>query len=82
MANPADPPHHRGPAMQRFARPSIFRHRLSRREGPLKSTKFYYPAKVFQSLSVTAMNMIRTLVFPPDRRAVRIARPVHMQAAK
>jgi hypothetical protein len=82
MANPADPPHHRGPAMQRFARPSIFRHRLSRREGPLKSTKFYYPAKIFRLLSNTAMTMIRILVLSPDRRDVRIVRALRMQAPR
>ena len=82
VANAADPPWCRGPAMQPFAHPSIFRHVLSRRDGPLKSTKFYYSAKLFCSSLVTAMNMIRTFAFPYDRRAVGTARPDRMQAPK
>ncbi|MEP6563658.1 MAG: hypothetical protein ABJB10_00880, partial [Mesorhizobium sp.] len=78
----ADLPRCLGPAMQPFARPSIFRHALSRRDGPLKSTKFYYSAKVFWSLSVAAMNMIRTFAFPHDRRPVGIACRGRMQAQK
>jgi hypothetical protein len=68
--------------MQPFAHPSIFRHALSRRDGPLKSTKFYYSAKLFQSLSVTAMNMIRIRFFALDRCAVRTALALCLQAAK
>ncbi|MFC3324756.1 hypothetical protein [Mesorhizobium cantuariense] len=82
LANPADPPHRSGPAMQPFARPSIFRHGLSRCNGPLKSTRFYYPAKIFELLSDTAMSMIRIFVFLSDRHAGRVAHPVRMQAAK
>ncbi|WP_143748348.1 hypothetical protein [Mesorhizobium carmichaelinearum] len=76
------PLHHPGSAMQRFAHPSISRHGLSRRDDPLKSTKFYYPAKIFRLLSTAAMTMIRTLAFSPDRRDVRIVRAIRMQALR
>jgi hypothetical protein len=68
--------------MQRFARPSIFRHRLSRGNRRLKSTKFYYPAKIFELISTNAMIMIRNPAFHPARHAKQGARPVRMQAAK
>jgi hypothetical protein len=80
-ANAADPPHRGGPAMQPFARPSIFRHRLSRCNGPFKSTKFYYPAKIFQLISTNAMIMIRNPAFHPAHHAKQGACPVCMQAA-
>jgi len=81
-ANPACRTMRGGPAMQPFAHPSIFRHRLSRGNGPLKSTRFYYPAKVFELLSTAVMIMIRIPAFPPACRAVRVASPVRVQAAK
>ncbi|MER9304956.1 hypothetical protein [Mesorhizobium sp. M0496] len=68
--------------MQPFAPQSIFRHCLSRGNGPLKSTRFYYPAKIFELLSTIAMNMIRNPAFHPARHAGRVARPVGMQAKK
>jgi hypothetical protein len=37
----------------------------------LKSTNFYYPAKIFELLSANAMIMIRTPRLSPDRRAAR-----------
>ncbi|WP_136617987.1 MULTISPECIES: hypothetical protein [Mesorhizobium] len=79
-ANPADPPHRSGPAM-RFALPSIFRHRLSRGNGPLKSTKFYYPAKIFELVLTNAMIVIRNPASHLARPAKQGARPVRMQAA-
>jgi hypothetical protein len=63
-----------------LAHPSISRHGLSRCDDLLKSTKLYYPAKIFRLLSTAAMTMIRTLVFSPDRRDVRIARAIRMKA--
>jgi len=45
---PAAAPPRRDPAMQPFAHPSISRHGLSPCGGPLKSTRFYYPAKIFR----------------------------------
>jgi hypothetical protein len=71
-----------GLAMQPFARPSIFRHGLSRRNGPLKSTTFYYPAKIFELLSTTAMVMIRNPVFHLARRAARVAPPACVRAPR
>jgi hypothetical protein len=79
VANAADPRWYRRPAMQAIAHPSLSRHGLSHRDGPMKSTKFYYPAKIFRLLSTTVMTMIRILVLSPDRRDVRIAR---MQAPR
>jgi hypothetical protein len=66
--------------MQPFAHPSISRHGLSPCGGPFKSTRFYYPAKIFRLYMTTAMTMIRTLSSLPDRRAVRTARTARMQA--
>jgi hypothetical protein len=78
----ANPRHDRGLAMQPSARPSIFRHGLSRRNGPLKSTRFYYPAKILELLSTTAMIMIRTPVFHLVRHAARAASPARVRAAQ
>ncbi|WP_156398680.1 hypothetical protein [Mesorhizobium sp. Root102] len=68
-------------AAMRFARPSIFRHRLSRGNGPSKSTKFYYPAKIFKLISTNTMIMIRNPASHPARPAKQGARPVFVQAA-
>jgi len=70
------------PGVQPFAHPSISRHGLSRRDRPLKSTRFYYPAKIFRLLSTTVMTMIRNLALSPDRRDVRIVRALLMQAPR
>jgi hypothetical protein len=75
----SDRPHRSGPAMP-FPRPSIFRHGLSRRNDPFKSTRFYYPAKILELLSTTAMIMIRNLDFHLARHAARVATPVRIQA--
>jgi hypothetical protein len=47
---------------------------------PLKSTNFYYPAKIFRLLSTIAMTMIRTLALSADCRAVRIGACARTQA--
>jgi hypothetical protein len=46
----------------------------------MKSTSFYYPAKVFRLFSTIVPNMIRTPSFPADRRVVRAAAALRMQA--
>ena len=81
-ANRGDPLPGQGSAMQPFAHPSIFRHGLSRCDGLLKSTRFYYPAKIFRLLFKTVMTMIRSPVFLSALRALRIAVPARMQAPK
>lgn len=81
-ANLANPLRRKRSAMQSFVHPSIFRHGLSRCGGPLKSTRFYYPAKIFQLLFKTVMTMIRALLFYPARHAFRIAVPGRMQVSK
>ena len=68
-------------SVQSSAHPSIFRHDLSRCGGPLKSTRFYYPAKIFRLLFKTVMTMIRALISYPDRHAFLVAVPARMQAS-
>ncbi|MBZ9958778.1 hypothetical protein [Mesorhizobium sp. BR1-1-14] len=46
----------------------------------MKSTNFYYPAKIFELLSANVMIMIRTPPLSPDRRAARVAGLVRMGA--
>jgi hypothetical protein len=46
----------------------------------LKSTKFYYPAKIFELLSIAAMTTIRISAFHPARHAARVAAAVRVRA--
>jgi hypothetical protein len=68
--------HECGASMPKRSQFLYFRHPLSCADAPLKSTIFYYPAKLIELLSTAAMIMIRTSTFT----AVRVAAALRMQA--
>jgi len=80
MKSGADTPGHRhecDASMRKCSQFLYFRHPLSCADAPLKSTSFYYPAKLIELLSTAAMIMIRTSTFT----AVRVADALRMQAS-